>query len=137
MNNKTLIFIQYSLIVMVVYITVLFIQWTYETKYTFTVLLEDIVAYDTQVLNEANNDKANIKEYGDLFIAVENVDGGVWLSKWNIFDWSETKYIKEEHRQFILLKLNYWRQTGKLPSLYNLNIKSTFNFGGNDDKNNS
>lgn len=136
MNNKTPTFIQYSLIAMTIYITILFIQWTYETKYTFHILLEDIVAYDTQVINEANKYKANIKEYGDIFIEVEKINDGIWLYKWNIFNWSETKYIKEEYRKSIFLKLNYWRKTGKLPSLYNLDIKSTFNFREENYKNN-
>ncbi len=137
MNNKHYIFIFRSLIIISLYIFVLLSQWVYETKYTFNYLLEDITEYDIQIIKEAKDDKINIQQYRDIFIETKHIDFNIWFSKWNIFDWSETKYIKKEYRKKILKNLDYWRKTGKLPTYYNLNIKSTFNSGIKNGKNSS
>ena len=131
MKEKVLGFLPQLIIGLTLYITILCIQWTFESKYTFNFLLQDIVNYDTQIIQEIKTDgnKRNIQNYSDIFIEVENVNMGVWLSKWNVFDWGEGKYIYEKNRNDILNNLNYWRQTGQLPTMYNLDIKSVDNIG--------
>ena len=129
MKNKFLRFVPQIIIGITLYITILCVQWTYESKYTLNNLLQDIVSYDTQILTESNMDKSNIRNYADIFIEVENINLDTWLSHWNVFDWSERKYIYEKNREIILSRLNYWRETGKLPTMYNLDIKSVYNMG--------
>jgi hypothetical protein len=94
----------------------------YEIVYTYDNLLNDIIQYDTQIVSNAIYDMKNIDKYTNIFIEIEDINKGVMFSKWNIFDWSETKYINEQNRNIILSNLNYWRQTGNLPR--NINTKS-------------
>jgi hypothetical protein len=126
MFNKPNKFISYIIISIVIYFVIVCIQWTYETKYTFNLLLNNIITYDTQVLAEAKKDQKNILQYFDIFIETKHINSGIWFSKWNIFNWSESKYIYKNNRKKILNNLNYWRQTKQLPTMYNLNIKSVY-----------
>ena len=88
-------------------------------------MLTDISEYNKQILEEVKADTANILRYYEIFIKFEDLQLDIWFENWNIFNWSEDKFIKSSSRSFILNNINYWRETGKLPTYYNLNIKST------------
>jgi len=112
----------YAIITLVVYMMVLMIKWTYEDKAIYY-LEVDVLAYDIAVAKAYSKNHESKEMYNRIFIKSEDLIVHSWWYNWNIFDWGMSKFIKKDHREYIISNLNFWKKTGMLPTENNLDVR--------------